>query len=131
MIDLTRLSYDRDGKSTLPFPKKRSWRVFIGKHCCYCEYHLTSETYTKDHLIPKSRGGTITIPCCKNCNFQKDSLELEDYLILLQLTPFKPGYLRKIKNTKILIEILEEIRLEEVKKVKVTRQEFFKYLLKR
>ena len=42
--------------------------------CCYCGkcLSITHPDFTKEHLIPKSKGGNNFLinkkPCCKNCN---------------------------------------------------------------
>lgn len=51
--------------------------------CFYCKVVLTRETYTKDHLIPKSRLAEFgvsekdkknKVPCCVPCNRAKGPL---------------------------------------------------------
>jgi hypothetical protein len=86
--------------------------------CCYCEVALTSYDHkisthkTKDHLIPKSLGGTILAPCCFGCNAEKANLTLPKYIQFLntkmlevsgtELTKLQT----KIKNAnKIAIEL--------------------------
>lgn len=70
----------------LPFKKDIKPGFFI---CCYCETPLTMENYTKEHLIPKVRGGRDTKenlkPCCVDCNTEKGGLMLHSYIQLLNL----------------------------------------------
>src|ERR1035441_501846 len=44
--------------------------------CQYCADALTTETYSLDHIVPRSHGGLSTwenlVACCKDCNSQKD-----------------------------------------------------------
>ena len=54
-----------------------------GKPCCYCEVMLMRSDITSEHIIPKSKGGTITAPCCQACNRQKADLLLIDFIIVL------------------------------------------------
>ena len=44
--------------------------------CVYCGDIAT----TKDHVIPKSRGGRTTLPCCLRCNRAKGNLFLSQFL---------------------------------------------------
>ena len=45
-------------------------------NCVYCGDIAT----TKDHVIPKSRGGKTTLPCCLRCNAAKSDLPLSKFL---------------------------------------------------
>lgn len=49
-------------------------------YCCYCEKKLNKYSYTREHIIPKSRGGKDTLPCCKRCNSMRGSLTLQQFL---------------------------------------------------
>ncbi len=52
-------------------------------HCYYCELPFNFTTVkTKDHIIPKSKGGKSAgniIAACKHCNGQKGSLTLDEF----------------------------------------------------
>jgi len=54
-------------------------------YCCYCGKFLpyTSFDFTKEHLIPKSKGGNnlliIKKPCCKNCNSWRGNQSLQTF----------------------------------------------------
>jgi 5-methylcytosine-specific restriction endonuclease McrA len=52
--------------------------------CVYCGVALTPETYTRDHVIPRARGGSSAkenlAPCCKDCNNSKGPLTASEYL---------------------------------------------------
>lgn len=55
--------------------------------CHYCADSFRPQELTMDHVVPLSRGGLTTksnvVPCCKNCNSQKQHLlpiEWADYL---------------------------------------------------
>lgn len=56
--------------------------------CCYCHSRLTKETRTKDHLVPKDRGGKDgkynLRPCCRDCNKEKDNMLLSEYVLYLE-----------------------------------------------
>lgn len=70
------------------------------KHCYYCGVQTTTargakrsrlpDNYqTKDHLLPKSRGGAgvrgNTVVCCNNCNMEKGCLTVEEYRVVWAL----------------------------------------------
>ncbi len=99
--------------------ENKSYKI---KKCCYCEVELTpriglavsSTDRTRDHIIPKHKGGKIIKDCCFGCNQEKGGLMLHSYIQLLCLNQaeMKPGseeYLltqTKIVNAnKIAIEI--------------------------
>jgi hypothetical protein len=52
-----------------------------GGICAHCGVELTLKTFTVDHYIPRSKGGSSTmdnlIPLCSKCNSDKDSKILE------------------------------------------------------
>lgn len=60
------------------------------KYCCYCGKPISekSANYTKEHLIPKSKGGNnLPInkkPCCKTCNGWRGNQSLEQFKISVQ-----------------------------------------------
>lgn len=66
----------RFGKNEF-FTEKEFFEKFeqLGRKCFYCGKALTTETVTRDHYIPFTKGGSDTIenivPCCANCNSQK------------------------------------------------------------
>jgi len=62
------------------------------KWCCYCECELTEDNFTKEHLLPKDKGGKgVGInhwnirPCCRTCNTEKDNLLLREYIGMLNI----------------------------------------------
>lgn len=78
--------------------------------CCYCEKKLNNRTYTKDHLIPKSKGGKIMMPCCYDCNQEKQDLPLEIYAMLLNhINPFHNK--TKIKNALRIRFLLKKLNI--------------------
>lgn len=68
--------------------------------CAYCG----QEANTKDHLIPKSLGGSRTIPACFRCNNAKDNMYLADFLKCF--TDKNPN----IKQRKIILRFSENER---------------------
>lgn len=85
-------------KATINIKKQQRFAL---DYCCYCECKLTkrygltcSDTdKTRDHVIPKSKGGKILKDCCYACNQEKGSLMLHSYIQMLCLlqNDMKPG----------------------------------------
>jgi 5-methylcytosine-specific restriction endonuclease McrA len=54
------------------FPTKRNVLIRDGFKCAYCETSLTMGSGTKDHVIPRARGGKDVldnvVAACKQCN---------------------------------------------------------------
>lgn len=48
-----------------------------GEYCTYCKRELVPYTAThptRDHVMPKSRGGKNTVWCCAQCNHLKGDM---------------------------------------------------------
>jgi len=65
---------------------KRTQKNFFLKNdkCCYCERPFTVKNFgTKEHIVPKSKGGTDRLsnlrPCCFECNQLKSDLDLNQF----------------------------------------------------
>jgi 5-methylcytosine-specific restriction endonuclease McrA len=62
--------------------------------CQYCADPLTTETYSLDHILPRSRGGltewTNIVACCKDCNFRKADRTPEEAGMKLLKRPVEP-----------------------------------------
>lgn len=61
-----------------------SRRSHQGKPCPYCQrpmLHLTHRTLapTRDHVVPKSRGGRAVVVCCITCNGIKGNMLPEEW----------------------------------------------------
>jgi 5-methylcytosine-specific restriction protein A len=64
----------RDATSSRYKLRQKIFEKFGGV-CAYCNKELSFETFTIDHILPKSRGGTnefsnLTV-ACKKCNQEK------------------------------------------------------------
>lgn len=87
----------------------------VGMQCCYCNEYLDRKNCTREHFIPKHKGGKIIIPACSECNNEKGGLMPVSYLHLLELLledvnlslVNKYKIETKIKNVKKLIEDYE------------------------
>lgn len=58
------------------------WRV--RPHCAYCNAPLTRDTLTRDHIVPRSKGGgggDNLVPACGPCNRAKANRSLLDFLV--------------------------------------------------
>jgi 5-methylcytosine-specific restriction endonuclease McrA len=66
-------------------PKRQFWgkKNSQYKNCCYCELTIDKSEVTREHIIPKSKGGRIIAPCCIKCNREKGAMMLIDYIIFL------------------------------------------------
>ena len=66
------------------------------KHCCYCEKQMTLQECTREHLLPKSKGGRIIKPCCLECNQEKaDRLPIDWVIYLYDI------YFKRLKEKKM------------------------------
>lgn len=67
--------------------KQRRWKKLYGSQfsfvCPYCLRTLPIKESTKDHVIPRSRGGKTEpqniVLSCQSCNSEKGSLTPEEY----------------------------------------------------
>lgn len=78
--------------------------------CGYCGRLTPDDKLTRDHIVPKSRGGkdvwTNVIACCKKCNNHKDSSMLHEVGLELIWVPYTPVREEKLimENRKILAD---------------------------
>lgn len=56
--------------------------------CFYCEKLVSITSATKDHLVPKSKGGSNSIMnlvmACRHCNTAKGDMSKEDFFDLIK-----------------------------------------------
>ena len=64
--------------------------------CAYCATTFSEKALTRDHVIPKSRGGpdewNNVVTCCKPCNQRKDDFSLREAHMTLIYVPYTPSY---------------------------------------
>lgn len=52
--------------------------------CFYCKKHISLEESTRDHIVPKSTGGTDVheniVLCCLDCNKSKGCMDPADWI---------------------------------------------------
>lgn len=63
--------------------------------CLYCGQRFHRSDLTRDHVLPKSRGGIDkwenVVAACKRCNWLKDNLTPEESQMPLLAIPFRPN----------------------------------------
>lgn len=63
--------------------------------CLYCGSQFTRQELTRDHVLPKSRGGKDrwqnVVAACRRCNWHKDSRTPEEAGMPLLAIPFRPN----------------------------------------
>jgi 5-methylcytosine-specific restriction endonuclease McrA len=81
--------------------------------CAYCGIILSESKLTRDHIVPKSRGGANSwmnvVSCCAKCNQKKDDRSLEEASMQLLYAPYIPSraeYLL-LQNRNVLFDQME------------------------
>ena len=86
--------YKRYGTTTI-FSNKQlfardNWR------CCYCGDKFATSELTREHVIPRSKGGKDVwenvATCCLPCNSRKGDRYLHQTQMKLQYQPYAPSY---------------------------------------
>lgn len=76
--------------------------------CAYCGKQYVSHRLSRDHIVPKSRGGLDVwmnvVTACKDCNCYKDDKMLNECGLELRFLPYVPNYSEKLllENRNIL-----------------------------
>jgi 5-methylcytosine-specific restriction endonuclease McrA len=69
------------------------------RHCFYCGRALSRTKATKDHMMPRSKGGSNAsrniVDACKRCNCDKGCLTLDEFRIVMA---FRQGVVKKPKE---------------------------------
>jgi hypothetical protein len=71
-------------------PKAQQMVKGAGEYCTYCRREMVpySNTHpTRDHVIPKSKGGRKTVWCCTKCNNAKGDMLPEEWQRFMQDFP--------------------------------------------
>ena len=59
--------------------------------CCYCFDPVSKRNLTREHVVPRSKGGSDkqanVMPCCADCNHEKGDMSLLEYLAFKALGP--------------------------------------------
>lgn len=70
-----------------------SMRWWQARRCNYCRRPLEPPTShgrcaaTRDHVHPKSRGGTTKVPCCRQCNGLKADFTQTEWELFMRTYP--------------------------------------------
>jgi 5-methylcytosine-specific restriction endonuclease McrA len=80
-----------------------------GNVCLYCAHEYSDRELTRDHVVPKSRGGRDTwdnvVAACRRCNHRKGDRLLHESNMELMALPYVPNfaeYLALINSGRIL-----------------------------
>lgn len=78
--------------------------------CMYCGERYPQRLLTRDHVLPRARGGTDTwenvVTACKACNTRKDCRTPEEAGLKLLALPFRPSHVEGLilANRRILAD---------------------------
>ena len=79
----------------------------------YCGEHHTTPNLSRDHVIPKSRGGADTwtnvVSACCSCNHRKGARTPEEARMQLLYVPYEPNHYENLilQNRRILADQME------------------------
>jgi len=104
-----------EGKRKYRTPALNNRELFRRDHhmCAYCGGIFTESKLSRDHILPKSRGGRDTwmntVTCCGKCNQRKDDRTLEEAGLQLIYVPYVPSRAEHLilKNRHILADQME------------------------
>lgn len=87
-----------------------------GHMCMYCGETYQESLLTRDHIVPRSKGGqdqwTNVVSACRRCNTAKGSRTPEEAQLALLAVPFAPNraeYLA-LKNRRILADQMDFLK---------------------
>lgn len=72
---------------------RRRRRIRSPRSCYWCGRQLegpgspSSVALTRDHVLPQSRGGVRTVPCCRTCNNLKGNMLPEEWRAFMVANP--------------------------------------------
>lgn len=78
--------------------------------CMYCGHHFSPTVLTRDHIVPRSRGGkdcwTNVATACPRCNHAKGARTPEEANMPLLAVPFRPNVYERfyLMNRRILAD---------------------------
>ena len=84
--------------------------------CAYCGRSFHYNKLSRDHIVPKSRGGldvwTNVVTACKDCNCDKDDQLLTECGMELLYVPYVPNFSEKLilENRFILFDQMEMLK---------------------
>ena len=92
-------------------------------HCYWCKRILEAATapsrvaHTKDHVVPKSRGGRKTVPCCRQCNHLKGDWPPEYWRMVMRVFP---NWTKQFRTRGEIVHAVK-VRVAEHKREKAKR----------
>jgi len=97
--------------------------------CYYCREFLTDLNRTKDHVIPKSKGGKLSkdnkVFACRKCNRNKGDLTIKEWIEKLKALKCTPKTKKMFSKKFIILPVLYGIvqTLINEKKYKLWQKE--------
>jgi hypothetical protein len=84
------------------------WSFIFGRRtgevqCSYCGLFVGAREITRDHIVPKSQGGTFTAPACAPCNDLKKDTKPIPWAIEASMSGLAFGGKREISKALILL----------------------------
>ena len=87
------INYDKLPQHQIRFSRRALFKRDKGK-CAYCGCKLSADSWSIDHILPKSRGGISnwnnSCLCCLPCNIKKRNRTPEEAGMKLLIKPHKP-----------------------------------------
>lgn len=76
--------------STMPMRRTQEKFFLPNDKCCYCDRVFDKRNKaTKEHIVPKSKGGNSTLknlkPCCFECNSLRSNLNHDEFKAVVRL----------------------------------------------
>lgn len=113
----TSASLEQNGMLAAVRQKRRTQKKFFLRNdkCCYCGRNLNNMQRTREHILPKSKGGTDSLknlrPCCFECNQLKSDLELRQFkTVVWNIIKILDGrYSLKLEDLKKVYEKLRDV----------------------
>jgi hypothetical protein len=84
--------------------------------CAYCGDEFTGYQLTRDHVYPKSRGGSNawenSVTACKPCNMKKSNKTPEEAGMLLRYMPYRPCRWESfiLQNRNVIFDQMEYLK---------------------
>jgi 5-methylcytosine-specific restriction endonuclease McrA len=92
----------RNYTQVLPLTRRNLW-LRDGGRCVYCEAKVTLNSFTIDHVLPRSQGGTSSwdnlVTSCQSCNNRKGNRRLKPNELAQMHHPFVPKLTRAAPRT--------------------------------
>ena len=92
-------------------------------HCYWCKRDLHAPTArsrvakTRDHVVPRCRGGRRTVPCCRQCNHLKGDWQPEYWREVMRIFP---QWWKQFDNRGQLLRALDR-KIAEAKRERAMR----------